>query len=54
MQKFIALLTISLSALAQKNVAPFMEYCSQHQKSYKTMEEFSMRLEMWNKVEDAI
>jgi len=49
----ISALTLGLSAYAAPadNVNAFMKYCSEHGKSYKTMEEFEMRLAMFNKMD---
>lgn len=41
---------VSASALPQaENVKEFMEFVSKHGKSYQSMEEFEMRLAMYNK-----
>jgi len=40
--------------LGSENMSSFMEYVSKHGKTYKTVEEFEMRLSLYNKVEAQI
>ena len=52
--KSIAACFIIGVASAETAMSSFMKYCSEHGKSYSTMEEFEMRFDLYNKAEDKI
>jgi hypothetical protein len=50
----MALGLVNLSLGQDNNTKAFMDYVSKFNKVYSSMEEFEMRLSMFNKVEDQI
>jgi len=44
-------LALAAGVSAESTIADFMKYCSEHNKSYSSMEEFKMRFEFFKKAE---
>ena len=47
----LALASVALASADDSNNIEFMQYVSRYGKSYKTAEEFNMRLERYNKID---
>jgi hypothetical protein len=50
-KKLAAFVALCAGVTAESTMTDFMTYCSQHGKSYNTMEEFKMRFEIFQKAE---
>jgi len=46
-----ACFALAAGVSAESTISDFMKYCSQHNKSYDSMEEFKMRFEFFKKAE---